>query len=390
MAPAVSVIIPVYNVEAYLRQTIESVLAQSLHDLELIIIDDASTDGSLAIAQSLAEQDGRVQVHPLRVNTPGGAGIPSNIGMEFATGKYIAFLDSDDWYGPNFLEELCTAAEGHQAELAIARFQIYDMGKGLLRPPHEDAWAMKKLSSSSEQGLLLRSDDSWDASTAELLFGRLSYVPWRKLYLRSFVEKHRLRYPECDFFYEDVPLHWQACASAQRIAIVDDCSYQHRMGRPGQTIGAKAEQQLRAKLYQEVQVWQLLAGLHGKRSLYRALCMKRLAEGFLYNFPQVDEEFCQWSLSQVEDFVQQNITGVLSSEELADLHEAFAELVAGRDVKRLVTALLESPDNTGSLIHSEGGKEIKGESRQDFCRIASSPWCRKWKALERRWKYFSS
>lgn len=102
--PEFSVIMPVYNVEKYVSQAIESVLHQTYGNFELIIVNDCSTDGSLTICQKYAEKDQRVHIISLREN--GGLSNARNIGMKAMRGAYVLFLDSDDWWDSNLLEEI--------------------------------------------------------------------------------------------------------------------------------------------------------------------------------------------------------------------------------------------------------------------------------------------
>ena len=96
--PKVSIIIPVYNVESYIRTCIDSVLAQSLKDLEIICVDDGSTDSSPVILDNYASKDSRVKV----VHKPNrGYGHSMNVGYEAATGEYIGIVESDDYILPD-------------------------------------------------------------------------------------------------------------------------------------------------------------------------------------------------------------------------------------------------------------------------------------------------
>ena len=107
--PAISVIIPMYNTEAYIRECVDSVLAQTFQDFEIIVIDDCSTDGSWELANSLYGKNDKVSLYRHGCNkTAGGA---RNTGIEHAKGKYIAFLDSDDLYKPDALAIMRGAAE---------------------------------------------------------------------------------------------------------------------------------------------------------------------------------------------------------------------------------------------------------------------------------------
>jgi len=104
--PTVSIVVPVYNVEAYLHQCVDSVLAQTYTDLELILVNDGSKDTSPAICDEYAKLDSRVKVIH-KVN--GGVSAARNTGIDSATGKYIAFCDSDDYLEPRWVEELVGA-----------------------------------------------------------------------------------------------------------------------------------------------------------------------------------------------------------------------------------------------------------------------------------------
>ncbi|QNL45129.1 glycosyltransferase [Oscillibacter hominis] len=113
--PAVSVIVPVYKAEPFLRKCTDSVLHQTLPDLELLLIDDGSPDGSGALCDAIAGEDGRVRVFH---KENGGVSSARNLGLAQAKGHYIAFVDSDDWMEPEMLKTLYTALQSAQADSA--------------------------------------------------------------------------------------------------------------------------------------------------------------------------------------------------------------------------------------------------------------------------------
>ena len=103
MSIRVSIIVPVYNAEKYLRECVESVLGQTLSDIELILVDDGSTDGSPALCDRYAVQDHRVKV----IHKPNGrAASARNAGLRAASGEYVAFVDADDWISPDMYEKM--------------------------------------------------------------------------------------------------------------------------------------------------------------------------------------------------------------------------------------------------------------------------------------------
>ena len=115
--PKVSVIIPMYNAEKYLSVCLESLLIQTFQDFEVIIVDDCSTDNSLAIAESFLERfGGRLKIISLEENTGSGA-VPRNVGFEHASGKYIFFMDNDDLLIDIALETLYNYAEKNLATI---------------------------------------------------------------------------------------------------------------------------------------------------------------------------------------------------------------------------------------------------------------------------------
>ena len=106
--PAISVIIPVYNSERFLERSIDSAFSQTLSDLEIVCVDDSSTDGSADILARKSKEDSRLRVITLQENL--GAGMARNRGLEASRGDYVFFLDSDDWMDPDYLESMYSHA----------------------------------------------------------------------------------------------------------------------------------------------------------------------------------------------------------------------------------------------------------------------------------------
>lgn len=119
MKPMVSVIVPVYNAEQTIRRCVASILDQQFTDLELLLVDDGSTDGSGAICDEFAARDARVTaIHQKNA----GVSAARNHALDLAQGVYLQFLDSDDWITPDATRSLVRAAEAHRCDLVIADF----------------------------------------------------------------------------------------------------------------------------------------------------------------------------------------------------------------------------------------------------------------------------
>lgn len=208
--PAVSVILPVYQVRKYLRPCLESILQQSCHDFELIIVDDGSTDGSGKICDEYAGKADYIQVIHQENQ---GLGAARNRGIEVAKGIYIVFIDSDDYIGGDMLEGMLNEIEAKQADLLICDYFTDDEGK-ILRKQQLDAnycW----MNSSFMQ---------YVANEQILSFA------WNKLYRRYLFDD--IRYPEKRIFEDQYIFHHLA-QKARRIAYTTNAYYYYRINTQG-------------------------------------------------------------------------------------------------------------------------------------------------------------
>lgn len=184
MSPKVSIIMPVYNAQEFLHQTLDSLLTQTMKDFELIAVDDGSTDDSAAILESYKANDPRIRlIHQTNQTTSAAR----NNGLPAATGKYIIFLDSDDIFRKTMLEEAYEAAEKYQADVVAFNYFDYD---------HKTHKAYKTKSIFPSSRLV--------SQTERAALFDLKPMTWNKLLLRSFVEKEQLRFqvlPKYDDIY---------------------------------------------------------------------------------------------------------------------------------------------------------------------------------------------
>lgn len=137
--PLVSIIVPMYNAAGCIARCVKSICAQSYKSIEIILLNDGSKDGTLSVCRALAAQDHRIAL----VDKPNsGAADTRNQGLALAHGRYVQFVDSDDWLAPDFTEKLVTAAETHAADLVIAPFwMVYPKDYVEHIRPWERCWA---------------------------------------------------------------------------------------------------------------------------------------------------------------------------------------------------------------------------------------------------------
>ena len=206
MKDVISVIVPVYNVSAYLPECLDSILSQDYEKLEVILIDDGSTDDSGAVCDAYAQRDGRIRVIHQKNRGLSGA---RNAGLDAAEGEWIAFVDSDDTITPDFCAKLYHAAQETGAQMVVCNYRQVDEA---LTPIREQYLHVRREVLTPEQAL--------EHSTL------LPYmVVWNKLYHRSIFAQ--LRFAE-GTLNEDTLLIAYAYEKAEKIANIPDAMYLYR------------------------------------------------------------------------------------------------------------------------------------------------------------------
>ncbi len=231
--PLVSIIVPVYQVKAYISECVESLLAQTYTNLEILLVDDGSTDGSGAVCDEYAVRDSRVRV--VHQENQGAAGA-RNAGLDLASGEYVAFVDSDDVIAPAYVKELFLLLKKYQADIAACAY-----GRDQLRETGDTG----ELCMSSEQ--MLR---QWHGK-----YKRWETIPWNKLYNRAVFEGGgkggSIRFP-VGRRHEDVLISHLLINNAEKVALTKKVlyCYRTRSGSCSTNILASAEnreQNLRAQ-----------------------------------------------------------------------------------------------------------------------------------------------
>ncbi len=212
----VSVIMPIYNAHDYIKPAMDSVLYQTLSDIEVICVDDGSTDLSLNILKEYQARDSRVRIV---TETNAGPALARNNGMRRARGEYIAFLDADDFFEPNFLEALYGIAKRDNLDIAIARYDIYNTRRSRFEPvprtEHSDIYLPGKATSKNEH-------------PDHILMSTVGSA-WNKLFKRSFVVDKQLSFLTDVRMYEDVYFVVTAMSLAERVGKVFDVLIHHRI-----------------------------------------------------------------------------------------------------------------------------------------------------------------
>lgn len=204
----VSVVIPVYNAETYIKECLESLLRQTYADFEIICVDDGSKDRSLDLLRAYEKQDKRISVLTQRNQY---AGVARNTGMTHAQGKYLLFLDADDFFREDMLERAVNEAERQKTEILV-----FDAGQF-------DDRAQRMMDGSWR--VLLRElfgDGVKSASELfEVIYQFTTPAPWNKLFLRAYVEQNRFRFQALPRT-NDLLFTYSALSNAKRIGVLDE------------------------------------------------------------------------------------------------------------------------------------------------------------------------
>lgn len=204
--PKVSIIIPVYNVEKYLKRCLDSVINQTYKHIEIICINDCSTDNSSEILQEYAKQDERVKIIDLEKNK--GISAARNAGFGIATGEYIYFLDSDDWIDLDYIEKMIKAMQNANADVVYNN----SINTGDYYIDFLDRKNLNKFS-----------DKFIDAKKAILTIPR---AVWAYMWKKAFLDRINIKFPE-GYRLEDVYFHVLTLAYLDKLLIINESVYHY-------------------------------------------------------------------------------------------------------------------------------------------------------------------
>ena len=200
----ISVIVPVFQVEPFLEQCLDSIIGQTYHDIEILLIDDGSPDRCGEICDRYAAADPRIWVFHTENK---GLSAARNLGIEHAHGTWLSFVDSDDWIEPNMLERLMEAAEESSADIAVCgRVMEYPNKKEIISPP---------------PGVLNR-----DKAVRALSLLEIRNPAWDKLWKRECFES--IRFPE-GRVYEDIATTFRVFLLVDKVTCIAEALYHYRV-----------------------------------------------------------------------------------------------------------------------------------------------------------------
>ena len=206
----ISIIMPVYGVENYVGKAIESIQAQTLTEWEMFAVDDGTKDNSGKICDEYAAKDPRIKVIH---KENGGAPSARNVAIPQAKGKYMYFMDSDDWAEPTMLQDMYTLAEKHEAQYVVTGYYIDTYHSAT-------EYTTQELS----QPDAVYDQEEFRRNAYRLFDTNLLYTPWNKLFLSSYIHENGLLFPNT--FWDDFPFNLSVIRGVSRV-VVSSQKYYH-------------------------------------------------------------------------------------------------------------------------------------------------------------------
>ncbi len=255
MEKLISIIVAIYNIEEYLPRCVDSILAQTYKNLEIILVDDGSADSSVNICDAYAEKDARIKVIHKK---NGGLSDARNAGMDLASGEYIGFVDGDDWIDPDMYRAMYEACETNNAQLSVCRYkQITKNGI---------------IDASTGNSVLLSKTEALEA----YICGDERYLiynsVWSKLFLKELIEDMRFPVGKNS---EDIMFTTKAFCAMKQCVYLDTGYYNYVIDREGSIMNQKAGER---RLDHEIPFWK------EQISYFKEQGMMQLSDKAAYHF----------------------------------------------------------------------------------------------------------
>ena len=230
--PKVSIVVPIYNVERYLRQCLDSIAEQTLTDIEVICVNDGSTDSSLSIIMEYVEKDPRFKV----IDKPNsGYGASMNRGFEMAEGEYIGIVESDDYAEPDMFEKLYQCAHDNDLDACKSGFYFY------YSVPTERNEACPIASRAMSKRVFCPTTD-FKSLREQIEFFNIKPTIWSAIYRRNFIRENNIRFTETPgASFQDTAFNFKVWALAKRVKLMRECFLHYRQDNEQSSINSSAK-----------------------------------------------------------------------------------------------------------------------------------------------------
>ena len=295
-----SVIVPVYNVEGYLEECLDSVCGQTLTDMEIICIDDGSTDNSPNILNEYAKKDSRIKIIS---KENGGQATARNLGIKQAQGEYVAFVDSDDFIEEEMFEKLYSKSKENDLDIAMCKIATYDNQTGETK---DNVWYyMMGVFRDFEKDIFTHKD------TKEFTCN-IAVTPYNKIYKNSLLKDNNILFPE-GFIFEDEKFFFDVYLRAKKVSLIDEFLYYYRVNRKGSTVDISKESDYSDIVPISKQIRETFKET-GNYEDYKILLVNRFIHLQLARFTETSPKYQE----KFFNLIKEDLNEVLKDSEIAD------------------------------------------------------------------------
>lgn len=242
--PKVSIVVPIYNVEKCLHQCLDSIITQTLKDIEIICVDDGSTDTSPAIIREYMDKDSRVKV----ITKPNsGYGNSMNRGFDMAEGEYIGIVESDDYAEPDMFEKLYKIASENHLDVVKSGFYYY---YSIPRERNEKVEIVSK----AREGVTFRPATDFKAPMEMVEFFNIKPTIWSAIYRKDFIRENNIRFNETPgASFQDASFNFKVMALAKRVQLIRDAFLHYRQDNENSSVNSPGKVFCVCDEYEEMQ-----------------------------------------------------------------------------------------------------------------------------------------
>lgn len=287
-SPAISVLVPIYNVDRYLRDCLDSIRAQSFTDIEVLCLNDGSTDGSRDIILEFCAEDPRFV---LIDKSNSGYGATMNLGLAKARGEYIAIVESDDFIEPTAFHLLHEAIRGHDADFAKSNFFLH--------------WSHPEARSEFFENIPARlGGEAIDPVEVQEVF---SYTPsiWAALYRKSFLERNRIGFLETPgASFQDSSFVMKSWICASRVSLLHEAFVHYRQDNAASSVNSREKVDAVPHEYEEIERF---LKLRPDRAAVAPAVMAMKYRTYLWNYERINEEFRMGFLARLSGELRRHL-----------------------------------------------------------------------------------
>lgn len=302
--PKVSIVVPIYNVEKYLRQCLDSIANQTLKDIEVICVNDGSKDSSLEIIMEYVNKDPRFKV----IDKPNsGYGNSMNRGFDMAEGEYIGIVESDDYAEPDMFEKLYSCAKENDLDACKSGFFFY------YSVPEEKNIPSKIASYIMCKDVFCPTDD-FKSLREQIEFFNIKPTIWSAIYKKEFVRENNIRFNETPgASFQDTSFNFKVWALAKRVKLLEECFLHYRQDNESSSINSASKVFCVCDEYREIEAF--LEQHPDKKAKLDIVKNALKYNTYIWNYERLSEEKAlEFLLVASEEFKRDMLSGMCLKE----------------------------------------------------------------------------